>query len=128
MVLSSKIYVRPLSWVHATGHKSWHKVFRVKLSLCARRLLGTRSVYLTTYTLWIVNAAIADALRTMYVSLYHHYHDQTVFPEFSSDCRAFGIAKFPKIMAWPFPSPVASNCRSIASIRCVVLTINSADL
>lgn len=73
----------------------------------------------------IVDSIIRGALRTIYISL---SLDQIVFVWVSSVCCAFGIAKFPNIIAWWFPSPPVANCLSTASIRCVVLTISSADL
>ena len=65
-------------------------------------------------------STLSRALRSMYI--------QTVLTGVSSVCCALGIAKLPKIMAWPFPSPVESICLSTASVKCVKLTINSASL
>lgn len=74
---------------------------------------------------WMNGIALWYLARTLYISL---SLDQVVFVWVSSVCCAFGIAKFPNIIAWWFPSPPVANCLSTASIRCVVLTISSAIL
>ena len=77
----------------------------------------------TLFVMWVLSFM---ALYVLYIP--PSFGIQTVFAEVSSVCCAFGVAKFPKIIAWWFPSPPAASCFSTASIRCVVLTISSADL